>query len=202
MMERHERLRHARINAGFKTQAEAVRRFDWNPNSYKSNENGHAPFGYEQAKAYARAYRVRPDWLYDGAGSMKSDVGENAIPIIGSVAAGFEGDFDEDFAGDPSSWLDPEPNEGRIALRIDGNSMAPLAHPGDIAVFGPRVDDPSPLINRRVMARMADGRKLFKVLRKGSEPGTFDLYSLNSAYDPIEGAELLWVLPLERLHVR
>lgn len=202
MTERHDRLRQARIAAKLKTQAEAVRRFSWNPNTYKSNENGHAPFSYEQAKVYARAYKVRPDWLYDGAGNMKPDVVEDAIPIIGRVAAGFEGDFDEDFAGDPNSWLDPEPSEGRIALRIEGDSMVPLAHPGDIAVFGPRQEDPSPLLNRRVMARLEDGRKLFKVLRKGSNEGKFSLHSLNSSYNPIEDAELLWVLPLERIHIR
>lgn len=199
---RGDRLRRARLAAGFDQPAEAIRECGFNENSYYLHENGRATFSFKYAQTrYAPSLGVSAEWLYSGKGPMVPDA-TPSVPIIGKVAAGFEGDFDEDFDGDYTSWLDPEPNEGRIALRIDGDSMAPLAHPGDIAVFGPRLEDPSPLINKRVMARMADGRKLFKVLRKGRERGTFDLYSLNSAYDPIENAELLWVLPLERIHIR
>lgn len=199
---RGERLRRARLLAGFAQPIDAVRAHGFNENSYYLHENGRAGFSFKYAqKHYAPAYNVWPEWLYSGVGAMKAKV--SGVPILGRVGAGAEGDFADDFAmGAADGWLDVEPTDGRIALRVEGDSMIPLAHAGDLAVFGPRQDDPSGLMNRRVMARLEDGRKLFKILRPGRRAGTFDLYSLNSAYDPIEDAKLEWVLPLERLHVR
>ena len=199
---RGDRLRRARIAANYDNPADAIRDLDFNENSYYLHENGRATFSFKYAQTrYAPAYGVSAEWLYSGKGAMLPDAGAS-VPIMGSIAAGFEGDFDPDFAGDPTSWLDIEPSEGRIALRVSGDSMTPFAHDGDIAVFGPTSPDPQPWVNKRVMAQLADGRKLFKILRPGRETGTYDLYSLNSAYDPIEDAKLEWVLPLERLHVR
>ena len=200
--ERAARLRKARKLADVPSAAEAVRRFGFQKNSYPANENGNAAFSFELAQEYAEAYGVSAEWLYSGRGPMVHGE-KRSIPILGKVAAGAEGDFADDFAmGAADDWLETDPTDGRIALRVEGDSMIPLAHAGDVAVFGPRHDDPASMINRRVMARLSDGRKLFKILRPGRRAGTFDLYSLNSAYDPIEDAKLEWVLPLERLHVR
>lgn len=194
-----ERLVIAREGAGYSTAREGAERAGAIYDTYAQHENGIRGFRADTAAKYARAFGVDPAWLLYGKGKPA----RRAVPILGRVAAGAEGDFEDDFAmGAADDWLDAEPVDGRIALRIEGDSMIPLAHAGDVAVFGPRQDDPAPLVNRRVMARLEDGRKLFKVLRTGSKAGTYDLYSLNSAYDPIEDARILWVLPLERLHVR
>lgn len=68
MSDRGERLRQARINAGFERPADAAARFGWNVNTYKSNENGNGTFGFKKAKEYAKAFGVRPEWLYDASG--------------------------------------------------------------------------------------------------------------------------------------
>jgi hypothetical protein len=47
------------------------------------------------------------------------------------------------------------------------------------------------------MAQLKNGKKLFKILRKGSRPGLWDLYSINPEYDPIRDQELDWVLPVK-----
>ncbi|WP_404415463.1 helix-turn-helix transcriptional regulator [Brevundimonas vesicularis] len=200
--ERAARLRKSRKLAGVPSAAEAVRRFGFQKNSYPAHENGNATFSFDNAQEYAEAYRVSAEWLYSGKGPMVHGR-PTRIPILGKVAAGFEGEFADDFAmGDADDWLEDAGVDVMIALRVEGDSMVPLAHDGDIAVFGAKRDNPQDLVNRRVMARLSDGRKLFKILRPGRKAGTYDLYSLNSAYDPIEDAKLEWVLPLERLHVR
>lgn len=194
-----ERLVMAREGAGCTTAREGAERVGAIYDTYAQHENGTRGFRADTAQKYARALGVEAEWLLYGKGKP----GRRGVPILGQVAAGAEGDFTDDFdMGAADDWLDPELTEGRIALRVTGDSMLPLAQSGDIAVFGPRHDNPGDMVNKRVMARLADGRKLFKVLRPGRKAGTFDLYSLNSAYDPIEDAKLEWVLPLERLHVR
>jgi len=72
MDERSERLKQARIAAGFDKPSEAAERFGWNVNTYKSNENGNAPFSFRKAKEYASAFGVRTEWLYDAQGPAKS----------------------------------------------------------------------------------------------------------------------------------
>lgn len=199
MSERSERLRRARIEAGFETPTDALRAFGWSPNTYPHNENGNAPFSFNKAKAYARAFGVRAEWLYDGSGPMRARAGAG-IPILGKVAAGAEGDFSDDFAlGAANDFLEPLSMEGRICLVVEGDSMLPRFRHGEKVVFGRKYEDPTPLIGREVMARLVDGRKLLKVLRPGRRDGTWTLYSINTAYDPIEDVELLWALPFEEL---
>jgi SOS-response transcriptional repressor LexA len=68
MSDQGARLREARLAAGFDGPAAAAERFGWNVNTYKSNENGNATFSFKKAKEYAKAFGVRPEWLYDASG--------------------------------------------------------------------------------------------------------------------------------------
>src|ERR1700741_387441 len=90
MAERHDRLRQARIAAGFEPASEAAARFGWNENTYKSNENGNAPFSFRKAKEYAEAFGVRAEWLYDETGPALAGT-EGLVRIIGRVGADAEG---------------------------------------------------------------------------------------------------------------
>ena len=68
MSEMHERLRQARIEAGFKTLRAACRRFGWNESAYGTHETGHRGITRDAALEYAKAYRVPLDWLISGVG--------------------------------------------------------------------------------------------------------------------------------------
>ena len=85
----HERLRRARVAAGYPTMTAACEAFSWNRNTYGTNENGSTSFGRVAAERYARAYRVRLEWLLTGRGSMKDERGF-AVPLLGYVGAGAE----------------------------------------------------------------------------------------------------------------
>jgi transcriptional regulator with XRE-family HTH domain len=86
-MESNDRLRRARIDAGFKGPVEAARRFGWSVDTYKSNENGNAPFSMKKARDYASAFGVEAQWLYDGSGPMRPQL----VQVIGKVGADPEG---------------------------------------------------------------------------------------------------------------
>lgn len=68
--EPHERLRWAREHAGYEGPTAAARKFHWNENTYRSNENGQRPFGKKAAAKYATAFKVPVAWLLYGEGSM------------------------------------------------------------------------------------------------------------------------------------
>lgn len=67
--EPYGRLREARIRAGFASPAEAASRFVWNPNTYKSHENGFRGIGIKAAERYGKAFHVSAGWILTGEGS-------------------------------------------------------------------------------------------------------------------------------------
>lgn len=121
-------------------------------------------------------------------------------PLVGKVGAGGEGLYEDDYPlGAASDYIEPLPGmpveADIVALETEGDSMAPLVLDGDLAFFGPIRHDVEALLNKRVMARLADGRKFFKILKRGAEPGLWTLRSLNPSTPDIEDVQVSWVLP-------
>lgn len=72
IMEDHERLKAAREDATYGTAADAARAFGWNEVTYRAHENGQNGFNLDQARVYAKAFRVNVEWLVSGRGPMKT----------------------------------------------------------------------------------------------------------------------------------
>lgn len=64
----NERLKRARLAAGFRTASDAISRFGWRGSTYRAHENGQNHFDAETAGTYARAYGVSAGWLLTGDG--------------------------------------------------------------------------------------------------------------------------------------
>lgn len=72
MDESNNRLRKARLDAGFKSARGAAILHHWTPSTYASHENGQTPVPTESAKAYAKAFKVDPAWLLALEGATTS----------------------------------------------------------------------------------------------------------------------------------
>lgn len=181
MDDRFQRLRLARTEQGYETAAAAAEAFGWNRNTYSSNENGNAPFSYRRAKEYAAAFGVRPEWLYDAAGPMRSTGAEGLAPIIGRVGANPEGDVLL-ATGQGSGELAPIPpggTEKAVALRVSGHSMRGLADDGALIYFEDQRSSPSAdMLGHVVVVETDTDEVLVKRLLRGSGPGLYDLESL------------------------
>lgn len=134
--------------------------------------------------------------------SPKDEQRPTGYPKIGTVGAGGAGEYADDFAmGAADDYIEPMPgmpvNGDIIVLDVDGDSMVPAVFDGDLAFFGPVRKDVDALLNKRVMARLADGRKFFKVLKRGTGAGLYTLRSLNPATPDIEDVQIEWVLPYQ-----
>ena len=181
MDDRFQRLRLARTENGFDTAAAAAEAFGWNRNTYSSNENGNAAFSYRRAKEYAAAFGVRPEWLYDAAGPMRSTGVAGLAPIIGRVGANPEGDVLL-ATGQGSGELAPIPpggTEKAVALRVSGHSMRGLADDGALIYFEDQRSCPSPdMLGQVVVVETDTDEVLVKRLLRGSGPGLYDLESV------------------------
>ena len=193
MNDRSDRLRQARLDAGYETAAAAAEAFGWNRNTYASNENGNAPFSYRKAKDYAAAFGVSTEWLYDAAGPVRASALAGYVPILGRVGANPEGVVL--FAtGQDAGDLAPIPPGGTdkaAALRVVGHSMRGLADDGALIYFEDQRTPPTPdMLGHVVVVEIDTDEVLVKRLLRGSRSGLFDLESV--AGPTRQDARLRW----------
>lgn len=62
----NQRLKHARLQAGFKTATAAIEHCGWSGSTYRAHENGQNNYKIKDAQIYAKAYGVTPSWLLIG----------------------------------------------------------------------------------------------------------------------------------------
>jgi phage repressor protein C with HTH and peptisase S24 domain len=117
------------------------------------------------------------------------------IPMLGYAQAGGNGHFDE--AGSPSGsgWGEiefPALADPKVyALRISGDSMAPLYRDGDLIIVSPG----APIrIGDRVVARLATGEVMAKSLQHRNAR-RIDLASFNPAFPPLSlpAEQVAWI---------
>lgn len=193
----HDRLRKARIAAGFKSAAAAAdaQRPKWNKNSYASNENGNAPFSFKTAQKYAAAFNVRAEWLYAGSPPMREqEPTSSMVRIIGIVGAASDGEVVMETAHDRWDYTPMLPglSDKAFAVEVRGGSMPGIAEEGSLLYGDGQLTKPDKdMLNRVVILETADGRVLVKRLMRGSEKGLFDLESVVGP--TIEDVKLRWV---------
>lgn len=62
----NERLRNARLAAGFVSATDAIDYCKWKGSTYRAHENGQNNFNVEYATRYGKAYGVSASWLLLG----------------------------------------------------------------------------------------------------------------------------------------
>lgn len=116
MSDASERLKQARIRAGFDTAADAAAYLGVSPPTYASHENGSRGVTASRARDYARSFRVDPEWILYGKGEIGSD------PVI--VAPRHE-----DGEADLVSVYDVQASAGDGVVIYDEERVAQLAFP-------------------------------------------------------------------------
>jgi transcriptional regulator with XRE-family HTH domain len=76
-----DRLRRARISAGYERATEAVRKFGWNYSRYMNYENGERAVPPKQAILFASAFGVTVDYIYFGKGDTLNQ-SERVLPLM------------------------------------------------------------------------------------------------------------------------
>lgn len=64
----NQRLKEARLKAGFRTATATIEECCWNSSTYRAHESGQNGFKTEYAKNYGEAYGESPSWLLLGEG--------------------------------------------------------------------------------------------------------------------------------------
>lgn len=75
-MEIHDRLKQARIDAGYETAQDAADAYGWNAVTYRAHEAGDRGIKKSVAERYAKAFRVPFEWLFLGRGTRNAESAE------------------------------------------------------------------------------------------------------------------------------
>ena len=152
-----DRLKKARVSAGFYKASDAINKFGWKASTYRAHESRQNQFDATTALSYARAYGVNAGWLLTGEGDMAVRYAEpssrssapamrlqeqetryNAlIPIKGVVASGVWleervlSDSNENFRPSPFPADPSYPVEAQYDFTVGGAAINKIAQPGD-----------------------------------------------------------------------
>jgi len=80
-----ERLRIARLRAGFETGKDAALAMGFPVSTYLAHENGSRGYPAKKAEIYARRFRVREQWLLYGVGEGPGENGGQKAEIINII---------------------------------------------------------------------------------------------------------------------
>jgi len=77
-----ERLRIARLRAGYETGKDAAEALGFPVSTYLGHENGSRGYPAKKAAIYARKFKVREQWLLYGVGEGPGQTGDHSAEII------------------------------------------------------------------------------------------------------------------------
>lgn len=196
------RLRWARETSGLGSARSVAADRGWAMSTYITHENGtrlKKGLSEDDARKYARAFRVDLAWLMTGVGEprRRADIpGESEATILGRVGAGARVLIEDDATGWPAEGVPAEIAQSCELYEVEGDSMLPLFHAGDILAIEKRYISPRRLVGRLALVLLPTGERLIKTIKRGPE-GLYNLVSLNAAdIDEVEieaAGRLAWV---------
>lgn len=160
-MEKHQRLKTARLKAGFRFATEAARALNVIEPTYLSHENGSRDFDAESAARYARRYGTSVEWLLYGRGqppgeaspytdqfdanfdvpSLENATDEGTVPVLGTAAGSIVDKIEGMNIEGPVDFVE-RPHALRrardlYAIYVTGDSMSPMHRHGELRFVHP-----------------------------------------------------------------
>ena len=173
------RLKWLRDRSKLPSKRQAAAAYGMDYETYKKIEapNSGRSLTVDQAERIARYHKVSAGWLLFGEGTAE---GEFSVPLVGCIRAGQEMVIYDDM-GQDSGVADASIGEpGARAFDVRGDSMMPLAHDGDVIFVSADRRDLRRLVGNECAVLLQDGRRLFKILERGSTDSRYDLRSYNA----------------------
>lgn len=132
--EPYERLRDARIEAGFKSATKAAERLGVTITTYRTHENGQNGIPPDRAEQYAKLFKTTPEWILYGRRSLS----QVEIPILGVIEK--KGEV-RSFSVHSNSELErvsapPGIGHDAVAVRVSGDGLFPRYEDGDLLIYG------------------------------------------------------------------
>jgi Peptidase S24-like len=174
----------------------------------RAEDPGGRDYGPNEAKYYAKRFRVTPEWLLTGFGPgptgeptiypEQPDPAIPRVPVVGYVGAGSTAHFYDVDQGNLDDVVPPEGSTpSTVAVEIRGESLGTVFNRW--IVFYDNIHRPvaPELIGELCVVGLTDGRILIKQLQRGKTKGLFNLISSNDK--PIQDVEIEWAARVDSI---
>lgn len=171
-----ERLRWARINAGFPSAAQAARRLGVPYGTYAGHENGLRGVKESELERYAKAFGVTVVWLIYG--DEEEDLNKQLVPYFGIAGSAPEGRLEGVIEAMNTDWLSyPNISDNPAAYIIVASNLARgIAEPGWYITIQRHFKDPGEdHIGCLCVCKLKGGEYYLRTLQRGRKQGRFDL---------------------------
>lgn len=200
-----ERLRQARLAAGYRSARDAALQNAWPESTYRAHEAGTRTIGQDDAERYAARFRrdgvevTAKGLLFgdDDAPEPPADsgpVGGTIVGVKGVISAGgLIETADEQPGPDGDLFRITVPfgvPPGTIAFRVAGLSMYPKYEPDDVVLCAEAGESPDRLVDLYAAVTTAEGHRFLKKILRGSQRGAYHLESHNAPLMP--DRRLVW----------
>lgn len=188
-----DRLKAARIAAGFTTAKAAAQALRVPVATYTQHENPRRFLPEKRARLYAERFRSTPEWILYGF-TPEQEQRRQIIPLIGmtgSLSPGFTGDR----KGNYHARLLPQATWETQALVIaEGDPLGPAFHDW-IVYFGAQRDPATKALHNSLCVICHNGQQLsIARLIPSPTPRTFHL--LRTHGDPLLDQTVVWAAPV------
>ncbi|MEI3803134.1 helix-turn-helix transcriptional regulator [Agrobacterium sp. CCNWLW32] len=161
MMEKTDRLKAAREQAGYKYASDAAKALSVNASTYRAHENGQNDFDLAEATVYAKKFNVDPLWIMTGKTadtlltetqplqaevySPNAKIGDRVvglgrkIKVYGRAVGGVDGEFDMNGSVLYETMAPPVLSDvrGAYGVQVSGDSMSPRYEDGEVCFVDP-----------------------------------------------------------------
>lgn len=143
MTTQSQRLKQARLAAGYSSASDAARALGVSVSTYSAHENGQNGLKLKYAEKYALKFKVSQAWLLTGEEQplldRKQQIG--LVPVVGKVSAGVpldvetvEQEWAEMYNKPTVPSASQYPAEWQYSFEVEGQSLNKIAPPGSILV--------------------------------------------------------------------
>lgn len=178
------------------SQSEVARRLGVSSMAVSQLLNGKAKFGKKTAADWSREFGFNPLYLMNGTGEMmltneKTDTSVRNVSVVNfDMKGGYQAnevvDMNE-YAVSSMPLSSELAHEGDFIMQVSGDSMSPKFPAGcfvllrEVELWREYME-----LGLCYMLLLADGRRIIKEVRAGSDRQHVTLCSCNPAFDPVE----------------
>lgn len=187
-----ERLRNARISAGYRSVAEAAREHGFHKQNLADHEAGRRGIQTKHARDYGKAFNVSPSWILTG----ERPRGDKELDVTFEVTDGGRVSARLATAKPIKVWASaPAPPSAQAAV-IATDDLYPVLRRGQVVVWWERRTHVAPLVGHECLVA-TDDQVLICSLEPSAVKGAYTLAPIVGGRPPERDVDVEWAAPIE-----
>lgn len=187
-----DRLRNARLAAGYKSASEAAREFGFHQQNIRDHEAGRRGIHTKHAREYAQAFGISPSWLLTG----ERPRGDKELAVQFAIGDGGYVEPRSATAKELKVWAAaPAPPSAQAAV-IETDDLYPVLRRGQVVIWWERRSNVAALVGQECVVCVNETVSI-RSLEPSAEKGLYTLTPIVGGRQPERNVDVEWAAPIE-----